>query len=59
MVHFAPCTKEIIAQGYAQLFIDMVFRHHGMPEVIISDRDTRFIGGFWKSLMNQLGADVR
>ena len=37
----------------------MVFRHHGMPEVIISDRDPRFISRFWKSLMNQLGADVR
>ena len=59
MVHFAPCTKEITAEGYAQLFIDTVFRHHGMPEVIISDRDPRFISRFWKSLMNQLGADVR
>ena len=58
MVHFAPSTKEITAEGYAQLFIDTVFRHHGMPEVIISDRDPRFISLFWKSLMNQLGADV-
>ena len=58
MVHFAPCTKEITAEGYAQLFIDTVFRHHGMPEAIISDRDPRFISRFWKSLMNQLGADV-
>ena len=30
MMHLAPCTREIIAEGYAQLFIDMVFRHHGM-----------------------------
>ena len=35
MVHFAPCTKEITAEGYAQVFIDTVFRHHGMPGVII------------------------
>ena len=25
MVHFAPCTKEISADQYAQLFIDNVF----------------------------------
>ena len=30
MVHFAPCTKETTAEGYAQLFIDTVFCHHGM-----------------------------
>ena len=59
MVYFAPCTKEITAEGYAQLFIDTVFRHHGMPKVIISDRDPRFISRFWKSLINQLGVDVR
>ena len=39
MVHFAPCTKEITAERYAQLFVDHVFCHHGMPEVVISDRD--------------------
>ena len=52
MMHFAPCTKEITAEGYAQLFIDTVFRHHGMPEVIIPDRDPRCLRRFWLSLMN-------
>ena len=37
MVHFAPCRKEVTAEEYTQLFIDTVFRYHGMPEVIISD----------------------
>ena len=35
MVHFFPCTKEITAAEYARLFINQVFRLHGMPEVII------------------------
>ena len=47
MVHFAPCTKEISADQYAQLFVDNVFRLHGTPEVIISDRDPRFTSRFW------------
>ena len=59
MVHFTPCTKEITAEGYAQLFIDTVFCHHGMLEVIISNRDPRFTSRLWKSLMYQLGADAR
>ena len=36
----------------AQLFFEQVFRHHGMPNVIISDRDPRFVSLFWKGLMN-------
>ena len=46
MVHFAPCTKEVDAQQYAQLFLDHVFRLHGLPKVIISDRDPRFTSRF-------------
>ena len=59
MVHFAPCTKEITAPEYAQLFVDTVFRHHGLPSVIISDRDTRFTSRFWTTLFNLLGTDLR
>ena len=36
-VHFALCTKEVTASEYARLFVDTIFRHHGLPEVIISD----------------------
>ena len=50
MVYFAPCTKEISAEKYAHLFIDHVFKHHGLLEVIISHRDPRFTNRFWKEL---------
>ena len=59
MVHFAPCTKEISAEKYAQLFTDHVFKHHGLPEVIISDRDSRFTSRFWRELFQKLGKDLR
>ena len=59
MVRFAPCTKEISAEKYAQLFIDHVFKHHGLPEVIISDRDPRFTSRFWRELFQKLGTDLR
>ena len=31
-----------------------VFRLHGMPKEIVSDRDTKFTSNFWKSLMASL-----
>ena len=36
MMHFFPCTKEITSADYARLFVNQVFRLHGMPEVISS-----------------------
>ena len=59
MVHFAPCTKEISAHQYAQLFVDNVFRLHGMLEVIISDRDPRFTSRFWTQFFQILGTNLR
>ena len=59
MVHFAPCTKEITAPEYAALFVEHVFHLHGLPEVIISDRDPRFTSHFWRSLFDLLGTDLR
>ena len=59
MVHFAACTKEVTAMEYAKLFVDNVFRLHGLPEVIISDRDPRFTGKFWRALFDLLGTDLR
>ena len=44
---------------YAQIFVDNVFRLHGLPEVIISDRDPRFTGKFWHALFDLLGMDLQ
>jgi hypothetical protein len=46
-VHLAPVQDDIDAPGLARVFFDTVFRHHGLPRVIISDRDPRFTGNFW------------
>ena len=59
MMHMVPCTKEVTATQYARLFVDNVFRLHGMPEVIISDRDPRFVSKFWEELFSILGTDLR
>ena len=42
----------------ARLFIDSVVRHHELPESIVSDRDPRFTGHFWKQFWKLLGTTL-
>ena len=58
MVHLAPCKASIDARGTAILFLEHVFRHHGLPKRIISDRDPRFTAQFWQSLFEVLGTQL-
>ena len=38
MVHFIPTTEKTSAEELARLFRDNVWKLHGLPESIISDR---------------------
>ncbi|GMF44420.1 unnamed protein product [Phytophthora fragariaefolia] len=55
MVRLAAVRKSVIAPQAAQLFVDNVFRHHGLPEAFVSDRDPRFVSHFWQHLFRLLG----
>ena len=59
MLHFIPTTKTVTAPQLAQLFIDNIFRIHGLPKAIISDRDPRFTGHFWTALFKNLGTSLK
>ncbi|CAI5731704.1 unnamed protein product [Peronospora farinosa] len=50
MTHLAAVPDSIDGVGTAELFIDRVFRQHGLPVAIVSDRDPRFTVKFWKSV---------
>ena len=58
MVHFSGTSKEVTVMEYSQTFVDTVFRLHGLSKVIISDRDPRFTGKFWRALFDLLGTDL-
>ena len=55
MTHFEPCKTTITAEETAELFRHAVWRLHGLPEKLVSDRDSKFTGHFMKSLCEQLG----
>ena len=59
MVHLAPCTKKVTAERAAELFEDHVWKHHGIPQSIVSDRDIRFQSQLWKELNSRVGASLR
>ncbi|POM69963.1 DNA/RNA polymerase, partial [Phytophthora palmivora] len=58
MVHLAPVRDKVTGKQAAQLFLDSVFRYHGLPETIVSDRDSRFTGAFWDTLFQLLGTKL-
>ena len=55
MAHFIPTTDQVTAKETAELFLQNVFRYHGLPDNIVSDRDPRFTSHFWENLHKILG----
>lgn len=52
--HFIPAHETWKADRLAEAFITHVFKLHGLPDTIISDRGTTFMSQFWTSVLDQL-----
>ena len=42
MIHLAPTSKQCTGEEAARLYLDHVYRMHGLLRSIVSDRDPRF-----------------
>jgi len=52
---FIPTTTTITEKGTAELFFRHVIAQYGIPRQVISDRDTRWKGEFWKEICDRMG----
>ncbi|MCO5581117.1 hypothetical protein L7F22_034993 [Adiantum nelumboides] len=57
--HFIPISSPCEAEDIARSFFKFVFKYHGLPCEIISDRDSRFTGNFWSTLFALAGTTLR
>jgi hypothetical protein len=53
--HFIPTHTTINTQGIAILFLKEVYKHHGTPQAVISDRGPQFVATFICELYKLLG----
>jgi hypothetical protein len=55
MAHSLPCSETVTSEETATLFLHGVYRLHGLPRVLVSNRDPKFVSGFWQTLWRRLG----
>jgi len=59
MAYFIATTEKTSAEGLAKLFWDHIWKLHGLPESIISDRRVQFAVEMMKELNNLLGIQTK
>ncbi|GJY39911.1 retrotransposon-related protein [Tanacetum coccineum] len=52
--YFIPLTHPYTAIQVAQAFLENIYKLHGLPRIIVSDRDVVFMSRFWKELFARL-----
>ena len=56
--HFIPVNSTHKTDDIAKIFMKDIFRLHGLPKAIVSDRDVKFTSNFWKGLFVDLGTKL-
>jgi len=58
MVHLEALPENADTLRVAKSFVHNVFRLHGLPMHLVSDRDTKFTSGVWQEVMKQVGTKL-
>ena len=59
MTHFIPSKKTSDIVHVAELFFREVVRLHGLPKIVVLDRDTNLSGYFWCTLWKKLKTNLK
>lgn len=57
-VHFVPSKITYTAQDTSKFFFKVTLPQHGIPDAIISYRDSKFISKYWKELISMCGVKL-
>jgi len=57
-VHFIPTHTTVTVEGAARLFLHHVWKLHGLPKCVVSDRRPQFVALFTKELYRLLGIRI-
>ena len=58
MVHLIPSRTNYNASQLAELMFENIYKLHGLPKNIISDRDVSFTSTFWGQLHRLIGTKL-
>ena len=56
--HFTPVKSMHKTDEVTKIFMKEIFKLHGFPKAIVSDRDVKFTSNFWKGLFVYLGTKL-
>jgi transposase InsO family protein len=59
MVELIPSCTTYKAKDIAELMFENVYKHHGLPKTIVSDRDVLFTSTFWEHLNKLIGIKLK
>ena len=59
MVEVIPSRTNYKAHDIAELMFEHVYKHHGLPKTVVSDRDVLFTSTFWGQLNALIGIKLK
>ena len=58
LAHMVPTMETTTTLEIAKLLLNAWWRHHGLPRVIVSDRDPEFTSAFWRHFFRKVGTKL-